>query len=347
MRNIKGRRLRGTRAVGALVAVALMVAVEVHSSRSARGAEDVSASIGTAPSWYGAESPWNTRIPAGARVDASSQRYVSLLTGTGYDINLNTFDWTPSVYYATRSTPIRTVIVRDAWSTWRIRIPIPDGAAPSPEGAANGDAYMVVIDPSRGCEYDFWKMRQEKGQWRSTNQATFALEGSGVHEPWAVRVASFALGAGLILPRDLERSRIEHALVVALPKEFVDPSVTAPAQRSDGAARPGTGIPVGTLFQLDPALNLDTFKPRLSTPFKKIARALQQYGMYVGDSARGAIALSAQSTVSMSGYTYPWPRYAGLPPGLIPHLRVVQSPVPRPLLERWSGPRCERRVKIG
>lgn len=327
--------------LGALAAVAVPGA---GASGPSRGTP---APIAAAARWYAPSSPWNTRIPAGARAESVSSRYVSMLLRTGYDINLNTYDWTPTVYYATRSTPVRTVTVQDAWATWRIRVPIPNGAVASPEGAAGGDAYMVVIDAARGCEYDFWKMRRENGQWRATNQATFALERSGVHEPWAVRVASFALGAGLILPRDLARPRIPHALVVALPKQLVDPRAVAPAQRSDGAARRGRGIPVGTLFQLDPRLDLDRFEPRLTPPFRKIARALQEYGMYVGDSAHDAIALSAQSTSSTAGWSYPWPRYAGLPRELLRHLRVVRSPAPRPVLERWTSRRCERRVKIG
>ncbi len=64
----------------------------------------------------------------------------------------------------------------------------------------------------------------------------------------------------------------------------IDPSFTSPASTghpANGLVSPDRGIPCGGRVQLDPSLDLDSLG--LSPAARVIARALQEYGAYVGD----------------------------------------------------------------
>lgn len=275
-----------------------------------------------------------------------------MLAATREDLNVNTFGWTPPVYVADRRAPRVTISVVDDFHARRINdVPMPPDVRTSPDGNVSGlpgdgdDNYLVIIDGHKRCEYDFWRAyKDSRGRWHAKNQATFGLDGSGVHVPWAVRASSFALGGGLIRPRDIRRMEIDHALVVAIPLSQTDTKRVGPAQSSDGTAR--SGILMGTLFQLDPALNLQAFRPKLKPWQLLIARAMRDYGMYVADRTTGALALVAQSTVSTGRFDYPWPRYSTLPHEIVPLLRAVASPASRPRLDTWATSGCAQRYLV-
>jgi hypothetical protein len=295
--------------------------------------------------WYGGRSPWNTPIQASAGPVRDSTRLVALLAHAGRAINVNSFDWTPPVYVASRSTALQTVEVADAWRHYRILAPIPMGARPSADAdgpdppPTPGDNYLMVVDRSTGCEYDFWKAyRDEGGTWHAVAVATFDIHGSGVHRGRGIRASSFALGGGLLRPSDFTGG-IHHALGWAVPSTISGSSFVSPAQHTDGRAP--NGIPMGTLFQLDPSLDLGSFRPALSPWQMTVARAMQRYGVYVFDSATGAIALTAQSDIG--GAKYPFPRYSQLPGALLSKLRVVASPVTKPALDTTTPAACARR----
>ena len=97
----------------------------------------------------------------------------------------------------------------------------------------------------------------------------------------------------------------------------------APATASDGkGSGPGT-IPEGAHIQLDPSLDLATLG--LNAWQTVIARALQTYGMFVGDTG-GTVGLSAVNAGSLpTGVSYPWgsAAYAYLPTSLLSHMRVL------------------------
>jgi hypothetical protein len=101
--------------------------------------------------------------------------------------------------------------------------------------------------------------------------------------------------AGLITVDEIRQGRIEHALVIAYPHMrshwYKPPASTAQATTSQ--ALPTRGVPCGGQIQLDPSLDVGSLP--LSTSGKIIARALQEYGAYVGDFA-GAIALYADAS---------------------------------------------------
>jgi hypothetical protein len=66
----------------------------------------------------------------------------------------------------------------------------------------------------------------------------------------------------------------------------------APANRNDGDSAAADAIPEGTRFRLDPTIDVTTLG--LPASGVAIARALQDYGMYVTDKS-GAVVLMGES----------------------------------------------------
>jgi hypothetical protein len=271
--------------------------------------------------WYSASSAFNTAISSSAAIDPSSavmvQTLVRATPSTGVTIAAGA--WTVPVFIANASTPRYDVRTTSSWANGRTLygVPIPANAAPDPQG----DGHMMVIDSSTNCEYDFWQARKTStGAWTAGTVARLELEGSGVTTNGA-RAASFGLGAGLIRPEELAAGQINHALVFSYPT-VRSGMVVSPATGGSGDSTEAGAIPLGAHVRLDPALNLDTLG---LTPWQKtIARALQVYGMYLGDHG-GVLSLYAQNKSTVpSGYPWGTGTYAYLPASLVSHFQVLR-----------------------
>ena len=135
-------------------------------------------------------------------------------------------------------------------------VPLPAGATPDP----SSDGHLSVIDPRSGCEYDFWQFRRTRGATpraggtRSTSKLRRCIPG------YSARGSGFALMAGVVLPRELARGRIDHALLLSYPGTRAHGPVH-PATESDGRTRGRAAIPEGARLQLDPSLDLDSTRP--------------------------------------------------------------------------------------
>jgi len=165
---------------------------------------------------------------------------------------------------------------------------------------------MTVLDPKRGCEYDFWEAQKENGQWSAAWGNALPSGGSGVYaRAYSARGSGFANLAGLIWPQELRARKIRHALMFSYPHTSALGAV-APATETDGQNTRADALPEGARLQLDPSLDLSSLRLR---PYERtIARALQRYGMYLGDTG-GSLALYAVHPQS-----YASDRYAGLFP---------------------------------
>ena len=164
-----------------------------------------------------------------------------------------------------------------------LRVPIPRNAVPDP----SSDGHLAVIDRRSGCEYDFWQFRRSGRGFAASWANAINIGSSGVYpRGYSARGSGFALLAGMVLPRELARGRIDHALLLSYPGTRSRGPVH-PATESDGRV-PGRGaIPEGARLQLDPGLDLDSLG--LQGYERTIARALQVYGAIVGDTGgRGA-----------------------------------------------------------
>lgn len=227
-------------------------------------------------------------------------------------------NWTVPVYYADASTPRYDVMLVADWNYGRILydVPVPVGATPDPEG----DGHMTVVDTSTSCEYDFWVAHKVDSGWRAYGAARLELDGSGVTTNGA-RAAHFGLLAGLIRPEEIEAGRIDHALVFSAPRVSKAGAV-APATGGTGSSTLSDAIPLGARLQLDPSLNLDALG--LNAWQKTVARALQEYGMYLADTG-GAVGLFAEHAKT-AAIAYPWGSdvFAYMPPSIVNSMRVLK-----------------------
>jgi hypothetical protein len=223
--------------------------------------------------------------------------------------------YTYPVYEVTAATPRQTVRVDGVFSmviadrelevrrAGTVRMPIPDGAA----AAAGSDAQIVMVDRTTGAEWGAWRLRRTREGWRITNGYRYNVRWSGVPPrapegvPFGSRGAGVPYLAGLVRPCELARGRIDHTLAFAY--DAPSPSNVYPATKSDGAGVEGRDVPEGTRLQLDPALTVRELKAGgCQGPCLTIARALQEYGMYVVDnSGRSKVMLEYEGTAAWKG----------------------------------------------
>lgn len=250
-------------------------------------------------------SPWNTPIPSDATLRPDSDELVAQLRASSdQGLFVSITPWSVPVYYVDDSTPrveVRTPLSNEGESR-TFMWPVPVGAHQAPES----DGHMTLIDRATGMAYDFYQGQPRgDGTWDCTLCSTSALDGTGVRPPkggptpWyeshGSRACGFPLIAGLIRPEEIEAGQIDHALVIAYPalrrRWFRSPASTG--HPNNGRISETAGVPCGGRFQLDPSLDVESLG--LSPAGVTIARALQEYGAYVGDFA-GSINLYADGS---------------------------------------------------
>ena len=254
-------------------------------------------------------SPWNTPIAPAPAIEPDSTALVADLAASapGASFWINIQQYSIPVYWADTSTAGQkmsvTVLAGQGFgmgSSGSAMVPIPAGAAP----AAGTDRHLCIVDRQAHTEWGMWDA-SNGSPWTCSVAATSDLSGTGVRPPktgnpswWTspgARACGFPLIAGLITVEEMQNGRIEHALVMAYPhmrSHFYKPPAST-AQGTTDLALPTRGIPCGGRIQLDPGLDVNGLP--LSASGKIIARALQEYGAYVGDFS-GAISLYADAS---------------------------------------------------
>jgi hypothetical protein len=261
-------------------------------------------------------SPWNARIGADPALDPDNDALIadwatSSPFGPHLDINMGGFS-IPR-FEANATTPRVLVSCElggfgfdsDEGFNATATIPIPADAMPDPQS----DHHLLIIDREAELEWGMWNTSVDGGgAWRCGLGASMDLTGSGVrpiangNPTWYTshgpRACGFPLVAGLIRPEEIEAGRIEHALVVAYPHIragwYTPPASTAQARIGDDSIST-RGIPCGGRIQLDPTIDVDALA--ISDSAKVVARALQEYGAYVGDYS-GAMSLYADNSAA-------------------------------------------------
>ena len=254
---------------------------------------------------YGPKSAFNQPIPAGAAIDPHSDAYVAALADAGgsHGLVVALRRWTVPVYFASASTPRTDVRLTASWraADWMLRVPVPRNAAPDP----SSDGHLTILDRSTGCEFDFFQAHHENGVWTSGWANSLRLAGKGVYaHGLSTRGSGFANLAGVIWPKELRDRAIRHALLFSYPHTSSRGAV-APATETDGENTSVDALPEGARLQLDPSLDLR--KLGLSPAAYTIGKALQRYGMYLGDTG-GGISLYAVNGQSYS--TNPYRRFS-------------------------------------
>ena len=253
---------------------------------------------------FTADSPWNTPIGAGASVHPESTSLIAGLrdSAPGMGIYVNIPEYSVPVYWVDGSEPLVEVFgpVTNIGMPGTFMAPVPAGAMP----AGGDDRHLSVARRDTGEAWDLIGARFTGSRWDTDLAATSDLNGTGVRPPkngeqeWYVshgaRACGYPLIAGLIRVEEMEAGRIEHALVIGYPgirsRYYTQPASTA--QATFPAISPDVGMPCGARIQLDPSIDVGSLG--LSPAGTVIARALQEYGAFVGDFS-GAITLYADA----------------------------------------------------
>lgn len=237
--------------------------------------------------------------------------------GTGPWIN-TTSSSTPIYVVGAKQPAVRVALllprgrVRAALQAAFRRVPIPADAQP----AAGPDRQLTVYQPATGRLWEFFHAERTAEGWRagwggaiqhvSHSPGYYSASAwPGATSRWGASATSLPLVGGLMLPAELQRGVIDHALAVALPYPRMG-LYAWPAQRSDGTGTEPTDIPEGARLRLDPTLNIPALHlPRLT---EVMALAAQRYGIIVRDQTHKGIAFYAEDPVATGHNPYRGPR---------------------------------------
>lgn len=252
---------------------------------------------------YSDRSPWNTPIGANPTVHPNSAAGVSLIGGP---LTSDPTQYTYPLYFVDSSTPRVPVTLSGMYSnvtgtatedtkltrTTRTTVEVPVRPEFSP---ANGsDSQIIIVDPVTGDEWGFWQLKKDaSGKWTASNGYHYNVFWDGhpprdsSNRPFGSRGAGVTYFSGLIRPWEIRSGRIQHALAFAFGGNSW-PSVNwvFPAAKSDGSSNDPNSLPEGARLQLDPSLTESDLRARgCNAAAVIIARAMQEYGMYVIDQS--------------------------------------------------------------
>ncbi len=189
-----------------------------------------------------------------------------------------------------RCVPVHLDVTQAYGKTLRTafaRVPMPADAHP----AAGYDAHLTLIQPSTDSMWEFWHLRRDGDQWRAAwGGAIHNISSSpgyytsnswpGAQASWGSTATSLPVVAGTMTIGELERGQINHALAIAIP-DAKQGEFAFPAERTDGTLTTSVAIPEGTVFRLDPQLDIASLHlPRI---IQMMAEAAQRYGIIVRD----------------------------------------------------------------
>jgi hypothetical protein len=254
------------------------------------------------------DSWWNAAVPDDAPSHSREDQILAYMrsakeAGDGC-IRLSGADdspWGQPVYWAEPGDPEYDIAVDGPEDPPELRnLRIPRGAAP----AGNNDGSMTIFDVDRGYTVAFTEAAYERAtkSWSASAATVTYLESNGLHVRTGAASDARNVGAhrgnngAVMMARldEVEAGHIPHVLKVAsgpeVSRRFVFPMVGSDGRSGDRAAPPQ-----GLRFRIKPSIDLD--EQGLAPQALVIARALQEYGFYIGDSA-GATALKLEDTVT-------------------------------------------------
>lgn len=262
------------------------------------GEQEPAPALESAPE-FAPTSVWTAPLPKQAAVDPASPLLVGALDAVvEEELSRKIGPWITITGF---STPIYTVpadqptvrvllesnnqALQQAFSA----VPLPPDAQP----ASGSDAQLTVWQPSTDRLWEFWRMHEVSGEWRtgwggaiervSESVGYFTADSwPGAQSNWGATATSLPLAGGLITLADIQRGEIDHALALGYPLTEVG-LFRFPAQRTDGKSTAVDALPEGIRFRLDPALDLATLHlPPLTL---MLAQAAQRYGIVLRDTS--------------------------------------------------------------
>jgi hypothetical protein len=303
-----GRRRRRVAAPAAVLALCLIASGCVQKSEKVPERPWNPAPVVQGAPWraFTPNSWWNTPVPDDAPSNPKASailRYMSTAKESGEGCvrlaGAAGSPWGQPVYWAKPGDPTYRVTVTKADAPPELQdLRIPDGAL----AAQNNDGSMTVFDVDRGyvvaltdAGYD-----ADSRTWRASGATVTYLDSNGLDVRTGQSTDDRNQGshrgnnAAVMMARydEVTTGRIEHVLKVASGPDVSNRSVF-PMVGSDGSSSNPSAPPQGLRFRIKPSVDLDSLGlPRQALV---IARALQQYGFYIGDSG-GVTALKLEDT---------------------------------------------------
>jgi hypothetical protein len=258
------------------------------------------------------DSLWNRRITDAAFVHPNSEIIMGTVMSSAMNIRFAESYSIPVWVVNSDNISSQNVRSKRIFATWDqnddgwsdVAIPINKDMWQEP----TSDGHICIIDPFKKVAWElsrFEWLPDGTPQCTTFNIWDITSEGAGdpYYNDWrwqtrGGRGSGFPIIAGLVRPEELVAGEIRHALVFTFDynRRSDDNSdiFLPPACRSDGWCY-GEEFPIeGMLFQLDTSLTEEDFDEMgLNRESKIIAKALQKYGMYLGDNG-GAMAIQLQ-----------------------------------------------------
>ncbi|MEO8107696.1 MAG: hypothetical protein ABI720_10305 [Actinomycetes bacterium] len=258
------------------------------------------------PRAFGDHSYWNTRLPAKAPKHANSNAILNYmrsaresgggcirLAGTGSN------SWGQPIYWSHRGTPQYKVHAKQYDLPPELRaLRIPLGARP----AKTSDKAMTVYDVKRGYVVSLWHaaFNKKNNSWSAGGAQVAYLGSNGLDAD--LRASNERRNRGSMRGNngatsavhydEVRSGAIRHILKISSGPEVSTQSVL-PVVHSDGDSSNPNAPAQGTRLRLKASVNLKSVK--LSRQARVIARAMQRYGVYIGDSG-GTTSLKLENT---------------------------------------------------
>lgn len=276
---------------------------------------------------------WSQPIPKDVELDPNSQLWVDYLVkrkgqrspGAPF-INLRRY--AVPIWVGGPDDPLMTIGACRSYPCPQAegsQVRVPEGAEADP----GTDGHMVIVDKDAGLAYDLFKAERKGDTWTGAGGAKvdYVTGDGGTGKIEGATAAHTALLAGLIRPQEIKRGRIDHALQMTLPGIGTSPP-RCPAEYSVDTVTDADAPPEGTIYQLDPAIDVDAADVPRET--RIVARALQKYGAVVVDNG-GQIAFRAENPIGKRtdawadlGFEDNTISLRGLP---LERMRVIAQPV--------------------
>jgi hypothetical protein len=169
------------------------------------------------------------------------------------------------------------------------RVPIPAGT----RADVDSDGHLAIWDPVKRREWDLWMSKCPEACGQAGTGGAFSTKTLVPNVRYSANAAGFPLLAGIVHPEEIRAGRIDHPLVFAAPN--VGKGRVCPARHDDGDNPDPRALKEGTLLQLDPGIRVSSLP--IAEWERTIARALQQYGMYLVDQG-GTLSIGAENPIN-------------------------------------------------
>jgi hypothetical protein len=247
---------------------------------------------------FKATSPWNLALPANAPVDVDSARFIAdVKAHSGSFLKLTMGSFALPTYFASMSDPVHTVTDSHGRT---VTLHIPDSATPM----NSNDAEFNVYDRSMNvCVGFHWAKRDGTGKITADGLDRWHLDSNGLHGDLPQSDDAYNLGhRGSPAPlRAIRLDEVKAGLIAHRLAAYW--WATAPASYFPMAGyESGKGgiVPEGMQLRVKRSVDL-TSRFTTNSAAYVIAKAFQDYGLYVSDNSGSGSRVKVEASTAWAG----------------------------------------------